>query len=241
MGTDTGTNLLEPGDTPHENLQFLFFCTAVIRRSTSTRRCCARRSPTPGQDHRLGANEAPAGDHLDLPRRRAREGFNAIESGSGDAATPQSYHGLGASVLPRLPMHGGDRNRTSPFAFTGNKFEFRALGSSASLGLPNTVLNTIAAEAIDALADELEAKLSAGTDLAAAVLEVVGPPTPPTRPSCSGATTTPRSGTPRPSSAACRTCGRRPTPCPWLVDPGTVKVFEKYDVLRSASSRPATR
>ena len=78
----------------------------------------------------------------------------AIESGSGDAATPQAYLALGASVLPRLPLHGGDRNRTSPFAFTGNKFEFRALGSSMSLGLPNTVLNTIVAEAIDDLAEQ---------------------------------------------------------------------------------------
>ncbi len=82
--------------------------------------------------------------------------FNAIESGSGDAATPASSSQLGASVLPHLPKHGGDRNRTSPFAFTGNKFEFRALGSSMSLSLPNTVLNTIVAEAIDDLADKIE-------------------------------------------------------------------------------------
>src|SRR4029079_1526075 len=98
--------------------------------------------------------------------------FNAIESDSGDAATPQSYLELGASVLPSLPMHGGDRNRTSPFAFTGNKFEFRALGSSMSLALPNTVLNTIVAEAIDALADALEASAGDGS-IEAAVLGVV--------------------------------------------------------------------
>ena len=87
---------------------------------------------------------------------------------------PASVLGLGTPVLPPLPMHGGDRNRTSPFAFTGNKFEFRALGSSQSLAFPNTVLNTIVAEAIDELADQLESKLSDGRDLAEAVTEVVG-------------------------------------------------------------------
>ena len=105
-------------------------------------------------------------------------------------------------MLPPLPMHGGDRNRTSPFAFTGNKFEFRALGSSMSLAFPNTVLNTIVAEAIDELADKLEAKVEAGSDVAEAVTEVVKEsPTPPTSRSSSAATTTTRRGTPRPRSA----------------------------------------
>src|SRR5690606_28310772 len=99
--------------------------------------------------------------------------FETIEKGEGDPHTPGSFLELGASVLPPLPMHGGDRNRTSPFAFTGNKFEFRALGSSMSLAFPNTVLNTIVAEAIDELADQLEAKLNSGTELAEAVTEVV--------------------------------------------------------------------
>ena len=87
--------------------------------------------------------------------------FEAISSGQGDPHTPGSFLGLGTPVLPALPMHGGDRNRTSPFAFTGNKFEFRALGSSMSLAFPNTVLNTIVAEAIDELADKLEAQVRA--------------------------------------------------------------------------------
>src|SRR5882757_6638827 len=95
--------------------------------------------------------------------------YAAIESGKAGSSQPGSFLGLGTPVLPSLPLHGGDRNRTSPFAFTGNKFEFRALGSSQSLALPNTVLNTIVAEAIDDLADKLEAN-GAGED---AVLEVV--------------------------------------------------------------------
>jgi glutamine synthetase len=99
--------------------------------------------------------------------------FEAISTGEGDPNTPASFLDLGSSVLPPLPLDGGDRNRTSPFAFTGNKFEFRALGSSMSLAFPNTVLNTIAAEAIDDLAVKLKAKLDAGSAMPEAVMEVV--------------------------------------------------------------------
>ncbi|HEY1566977.1 MAG TPA: glutamine synthetase type III, partial [Solirubrobacteraceae bacterium] len=99
--------------------------------------------------------------------------FNAIEDGEVGESTPESFLGLGTPVLPPLPMHGGDRNRTSPFAFTGNKFEFRALGSSMSLSLPNTVLNTIVAEAVDFLAEELEDALEAGTELEAALRPIL--------------------------------------------------------------------
>ena len=130
MGTDTGDNLLEPGDTPHENLQFLFFCAAVIQAVDKHQALLRASVANAGQDHRLGANEAPPAIISIFLGAELEKVFDAIESGSGDAATPQSYLELGASVLPPLPMHGGDRNRTSPFAFTGNKFEFRALGSS---------------------------------------------------------------------------------------------------------------
>jgi glutamine synthetase len=99
--------------------------------------------------------------------------FEAIATGEGDPNTPASFLDLGSSVLPPLPLDGGDRNRTSPFAFTGNKFEFRALGSSMSLAFPNTVLNTIAAEAIDDLAGKLKAKLDAGQAMPEAVMEIV--------------------------------------------------------------------
>ena len=99
--------------------------------------------------------------------------FNAIAAGDAAAESDNGFLGLGTPVLPPLPLHGGDRNRTSPFAFTGNKFEFRTLGSSSSLGFPNTVLNTIAAEAIDELAEALEAKLGDSTSLDKAVIAVV--------------------------------------------------------------------
>ena len=126
-----------------------------------------------GQDHRLGANEAPPAIISIFLGAELEKVFEAIESGEGDPHTPGSFLGLGTPVLPALPMHGGDRNRTSPFAFTGNKFEFRAVGSSDSLAFPNTVLNTIVAEAVDELAEQVERRIEAGDDVAEAVTAVV--------------------------------------------------------------------
>ena len=173
MSTDTGHNLMDPGETPAENISFLFFCAAVIKAVEKHQGLLRASVANIGQDHRLGANEAPPAIISIFLGAELEKVFNAIESGEGDPHTPASVLGLGTPVLPPLPMHGGDRNRTSPFAFTGNKFEFRALGSSQSLAFPNTVLNTIAAEAIDELADRLEGKLSGGGDLDEAVNAVV--------------------------------------------------------------------
>jgi len=169
MGTDTGLNLLEPGETPHENLQFLFFCTAVIQAVDEHQGLLRASIASPGQDHRLGANEAPPAIISIFLGGELERVFSAIEKGEAGEGEEGSFLGLGTPVLPPLPMHGGDRNRTSPFAFTGNKFEFRALGSSQSLSFPNTVLNTIVAEAVDELASELEGALGGGTSLADAV------------------------------------------------------------------------
>ena len=173
MGTDSGHNLLEPGDTPHENLQFLFFCAAVIQAVNKHQGLLRASIASPGQDHRLGANEAPPAIISIFLGAELEKVFGAIERGEAGESTPESFLGLGTPVLPPLPMHGGDRNRTSPFAFTGNKFEFRALGSSMSLSLPNTVLNTIVAEAIDALAGELDKELDGGGDLEAALRPIL--------------------------------------------------------------------
>jgi glutamine synthetase len=173
MGTDGGENLLEPGDTPHENLQFLFFCAAVIQAVNKHQGLLRASIASPGQDYRLGANEAPPAIISIFLGAELEKVFGAIERGEVGESTPESFLGLGTPVLPRLPMHGGDRNRTSPFAFTGNKFEFRALGSSMSLSLPNTVLNTIVAEAIDYLAEELEDALQGGTELEAALRPIL--------------------------------------------------------------------
>lgn len=173
MGTDAGENLLDPGDTPHDNLQFLFFCAAVIQAVNKHQGLLRASIASPGQDHRLGANEAPPAIISIFLGTELEKVFGAIERGEAGESTPESFLGLGTPVLPPLPLHGGDRNRTSPFAFTGNKFEFRALGSSMSLSLPNTVLNTIVAEAIDSLAEELEDGLQAGTELEAALRPIL--------------------------------------------------------------------
>ena len=175
MGTDTGKNLLEPGDTPHRNLEFLFFCAAVMQAVNEYQGLLRASIASPGQDHRLGANEAPPAIISIFLGAELENVFGALERGETSETRAQSVLGLGTPVLPQLPKHGGDRNRTSPFAFTGNKFEFRALGSSQSPSLPNTVLNTIVAEAIDELADELEAAVEdgppAGDPLRDAVVE----------------------------------------------------------------------
>jgi glutamine synthetase len=162
IGTDEGENLFEPGDTPSENLQFLFFAAAVIQAVNKHQGLLRASVAAPGQDHRLGANEAPPAIISIFLGAELEKVFDAIGEGKVAESTPESFLGLGTPVLPPLPLHSGDRNRTSPFAFTGNKFEFRALGSSMSLGLPNTVLNTITAEAIDYLAEELEDALEKG-------------------------------------------------------------------------------
>ncbi len=173
MGTDDGENLMDPGDTPHENLQFLFFCAAVIQAVNKHQGLLRASVASPGQDHRLGANEAPPAIISIFLGSELEKVFSAIERGEVGESTPESFLGLGTPVLPPMPLHGGDRNRTSPFAFTGNKFEFRALGSSMSLSLPNTVLNTTVAEAIDYLAEELEDALEAGTELEAALRPIL--------------------------------------------------------------------
>ncbi len=162
MGTDTGKNLLTPGDTPHRNLEFLFFCAAVMQAVNKHQGLLRASIASAGQDHRLGANEAPPAIMSVFLGTDLENVFGALERGETSETRAQSFLGLGTPVLPPLPKHGGDRNRTSPFAFTGNKFEFRALGSSQSPSLPNTVLNTIVAEAIDELADELEGAVKDG-------------------------------------------------------------------------------
>ena len=172
MSTNKGENLLDPGDTPHENMQFLFFCSAVIKavdeHQDLLRACVASAS----NDHRLGANEAPPAIISIFLGSELTDIFERLVSGQGGAGKSAGLMGLGSSVLPEIPVHAGDRNRTSPFAFTGNKFEFRAVGSSQSISFPITVLNTIVADAVSALTAELEAALE-GSDLDAAVSKVV--------------------------------------------------------------------
>jgi glutamine synthetase len=156
MATNENENLLEPGHTPHENAQFLTFLTATIAAVDKYAELLRIGISGPGNDHRLGANEAPPaiisiflGDQLD-------DIVNQIEKGATSRSKKGGTMELGVSVLPPLPKDATDRNRTSPFAFTGNKFEFRAVGSTAAIYFPNTILNTIVAEQLDEIATELE-------------------------------------------------------------------------------------
>ena len=176
MSTDAG-NLLEPGDTPHKNLSFLFFCTAVVQAVHTHQDLLRAAIATAANDHRLGANEAPPAIISIFLGDQLSDVFEQITAdGEATESKPSGFLGLGSPVLPTLPRHAGDRNRTSPFAFTGNKFEFRAVGSSQSVSFPMTVLNTITAQAIDDLATKLEAKVGKKRSekaLRAAVKEVI--------------------------------------------------------------------
>jgi glutamine synthetase len=159
FGTES-QNLLDPGEDPQANMQFLFFCVAVLRAVERHQDLIRAAVAHAGNDHRLGANEAPPAiisvflgsaltevfEMLGKPERRSRSRHGGLL-------------GLGTPVLPKLPKHTSDRNRTSPFAFTGNKFEYRAVGSSQSISFPATVLTTIVAESIDELTSEVEAAL----------------------------------------------------------------------------------
>jgi glutamine synthetase len=231
MGTDTGLNLLEPGDTPHENLSFLFFCAAVIAAVNRHQALLRASVANIGQDHRLGANEAPPAIISIFLGAELLKIFNTIEKGEGDPATPGSFLGLGTPVLPPLPMHGGDRNRTSPFAFTGNKFEFRALGSSMSLALPNTVLNTIVAEAVDMLCDKLEAKGSNGTSREEAIVEIVRETYGANKQICFDGDNYADSWHKEAEQRGLSNLRTTPDALPWLVEKQTIQAFERYEVL----------
>ena len=156
MITDTGVNLLEPGETPYENAQFLLFLCAVIKAVDEYQDLLRISIASAGNDHRLGANEAPPAIVSMFIGSDLNEVLEAIESESSYSAKGRESLRIGVHTLPRLPKDSTDRNRTSPFAFTGNKFEFRMPGSSMSISCANTVLNTIVAEELGEFADELE-------------------------------------------------------------------------------------
>lgn len=156
LGTDDGINLLNPGNTPHDNMQFLVFLFAVIRAVHKYSSLLRASVATPGNDHRLGANEAPPAIVSIFLGDQLTDIYKQIQKGGAKTSKQGGRLMLGVTTLPAIPKDTTDRNRTSPFAFTGNKFEFRMPGSSQSLGGPNFVLNTIVAETLSEMADELE-------------------------------------------------------------------------------------
>lgn len=173
MSTDQGENLLEPGDTPHKNLRFLYFLSAVLKGVYRHNGLLRATIASAGNDHRLGANEAPPaivsaflGDELNTI-------LNKIKAGEEINNPEKAMIHLGVSQVAQVKKDSTDRNRTSPFAFTGNKFEFRAVGSSASCSWPISCLNGAVAEALLELNQRLEAKLGKGADAEKAVYELI--------------------------------------------------------------------
>ncbi len=174
IGDDLGNNLLSPGDTPHDNMQFLFFCTAVIRAVDVWQGLLRYSIAHAGNDHRLGANEAPPAILSIFLGDMLTDIFEQVEK-AGEAKSTKSggVLDMGVGALPQLPRDAGDRNRTSPFAFTGNKFEFRAVGSTQNVALPGTCLNVAVCESLDTLATELEGRLAKGETLENAVKAIL--------------------------------------------------------------------
>ena len=156
ISTDTGTNLLEPGETPYENAQFLLFLCAVIKAVDEYQDLLRISVASAGNDHRLGANEAPPAIVSMFLGTDLAEILEAIEKDEKYDAKQKDLMRIGVHTLPKFPKDTTDRNRTSPFAFTGNKFEFRMLGSAASISCANTVLNTSVAEELKQFADKLD-------------------------------------------------------------------------------------
>ncbi len=230
MSTDSGHNLMDPGDTPGENLNFLFFCAAVIQAVNKHQGLLRASVANIGQDHRLGANEAPPAIISVFLGAELDAAFEAIASGALDHATADEIMDLGTPVLPALPKHGGDRNRTSPFAFTGNKFEFRALGSSMSLAFPNTVLNTIVAEAVDELSGKLEAAL-ADRKLPEAVQAVVKESYAANKQVIFGGDNYAEEWHAEAEQRGLKNLRTTPEALPEVVSDQTVAAFEKYNVL----------
>jgi len=231
MGTDTRVNLLDPGDTPQENLTFLFFCSAVIQAVNKHQALLRASVANAGQDHRLGANEAPPAIISIFLGSELTKVFDAIESGEDGDGTPKQMMEMGTPMLPKLPMHGGDRNRTSPFAFTGNKFEFRALGSSMSLGLPNTVLNTIAAQAIDELAGKVKTAIDGGASVDDAVLTTVKESYTANKQVCFDGDNYSEEWHAEAERRGLENLRTTPDALPWLINKQTVKAFGEYGVL----------
>jgi glutamine synthetase len=169
LSDEFGYNLLNPGDTPHENLQFLVFCAAVLRAVNRFQGLLRAAIASAGNDHRLGANEAPPAIMSVFLGDMLTDIFEQIENGGAKSTRQGGLLETGVSVLPKLTRDAGDRNRTSPLAFTGNKFEFRAVSSNQNIAFPTIALNVAVTEALDHIATTLESELARGITLAAAV------------------------------------------------------------------------
>jgi glutamine synthetase len=173
VGNATQGNLLDPGDTPHSNAQFLVFCGAVIRGVHKYGPLLRAVVATASNDHRLGANEAPPAIISVYLGSQLEDVFEQISQGEITGSKGKGVMNIGVDTLPMLPTDAGDRNRTSPFAFTGNRFEFRAVGSGQSVAGPLVAMNTVLADSLNWIGDKLEAELGKGTELNTAIQTIL--------------------------------------------------------------------
>jgi glutamine synthetase len=173
VGNKTQGNLLDPGDDPHSNLQFLTFCGAVIRGVHKYGPLLRAAIATASNDHRLGANEAPPAIMSIYLGSQIADVFDQIQKGDLKGSLSKGVMNMGVESLPLLPTDAGDRNRTSPFAFTGNRFEFRAVGSAQAVSGPLVVMNTILADSLSWMADQLDAAKAGGASTNDAVMKVL--------------------------------------------------------------------
>lgn len=171
LSTDDGINLLDPGHTPSENVQFLLFVSALLKAVDTHADILRATCASAGNDHRLGANEAPPAIISIFMGEELTEILEKISKGQKISARGKEFMNVGVDTLPAIPKDNTDRNRTSPFAFTGNKFEFRMVGSAQSIAGPNVALNTIAAEAFDEIATRLEKAKDKNAEAAAIIKE----------------------------------------------------------------------
>jgi glutamine synthetase len=173
MSDDEGHNLLTPGANTHENAQFLVYCAAVLRAVNKWQGLLRASIASAGNDHRLGANEAPPAILSVFLGDMLTDIFEQIEKGGAKSTKQGGHLDTGVMVLPKLPRDAGDRNRTSPFAFTGNKFEFRAVSSNQSIAYPNIALNMAVTESLDYMATELEKLMKGGKSVEKAAAELL--------------------------------------------------------------------
>jgi glutamine synthetase len=233
MGDDLGNNLLNPGDTPHDNIQFLVFCAAVIRAVNRCQGLLRMSIASAGNDHRLGANEAPPAIISIFLGDMLTDIFEQIEKGAAKSTKHGGILDTGVGVLPKLPRDAGDRNRTSPFAFTGNKFEFRAVSSGQSIAFPNIALNVAVADSLDYIATELEKATKGKKSLEAAVKELLTKVIKENKRIIFNGNNYAAEWTKEAKKRGLLNLTNTVDALPELIKPDTVKMFDKYKVLNT--------
>jgi glutamine synthetase len=233
MSDDLGNNLLNPGDTPHDNVQFLVFCAAVMRAVNKWQGLLRMSIASAGNDHRLGANEAPPAIISIFLGDMLTDIFEQIEKGGAKNTKSGGVLDTGVSVLPKLPRDAGDRNRTSPFAFTGNKFEFRAVSANQSIAFPNIAMNVAVTEALDHVATELEEALKARKPFDVAVKELLTRLIKENKRIIFNGNNYTEEWRKEAAKRGLLNHANTVDALPELVKPDVVKIFEKYKVLNS--------